>query len=87
MIYENVGVVVRCLRGSAEIGVTDHGLIDMGFVEGKHMFYGDNPDGKGYSTRAHLAEVVGMLGLPPLDSARKEKAVARILHRKRSVLK
>lgn len=35
--------------------------------EGKHMFYGNDPDGKGYSTRAHLAEVVGILGPPPLD--------------------
>ena len=31
------------------------------------MFYGDDPDGKGYSTRAHLAELVGMLGPPPPD--------------------
>lgn len=30
------------------------------------MFIGDDPDGKGYSTRAHLAEVVGVLGPPPL---------------------
>lgn len=29
------------------------------------MFYGNDPDGKGYSTRAHLAEVIGMLGPPP----------------------
>lgn len=31
------------------------------------MFYGNDPDGKGYSTRAHLAEVVALLGLPPPD--------------------
>ena len=30
------------------------------------MFYGNDPDGKGYSTRAHLAEVVALLGPPPL---------------------
>lgn len=35
--------------------------------EGKHMFNGNDPDGKGYSTRAHLAEVIGLLGPPPLD--------------------
>ena len=35
--------------------------------EKKHLFYGNDPDGKGYSTRAHLAEVMGMLGPPPLD--------------------
>ena len=36
-------------------------------LEGKHLFYGNDPDGKGYSTRAHLAEVMGILGPPPLD--------------------
>lgn len=31
------------------------------------MFHGNDPDGKGYSTRAHLAEVIGILGPPPAD--------------------
>jgi hypothetical protein len=35
------------------------------------MFYGEDPDGKGYATRAHLAEVIGMLGPPPLDLLRR----------------
>lgn len=37
------------------------------------MFYGNDPDGKGYSTRAHLAEVIGVLGPPPLDMLRRGK--------------
>ena len=37
------------------------------------MFYGNDPDGKGYSTRAHLAEVVGTLGPPPLDLLKRGK--------------
>ncbi|GLA41090.1 hypothetical protein AnigIFM63309_008936 [Aspergillus niger] len=41
--------------------------------EGKHMFYGEDPDGKGYSTRAHLAEVIGLLGHPPLDLLQRGK--------------
>lgn len=41
--------------------------------ECKHMFYGNDPDGKGYSTRAHLAEVIGFLGLPPIDMVRAGK--------------
>ncbi|EHK96083.1 putative Serine/threonine-protein kinase spk-1 [Glarea lozoyensis 74030] len=28
---------------------------------------GQDPDGSGYKTRAHLAEVIGFLGPPPLD--------------------
>lgn len=31
------------------------------------MFYGEDPTGKGYTTRAHLAEVIALLGPPPLD--------------------
>lgn len=37
------------------------------------MFYGNDPDGKGYSTRAHLAEVVGILGPPPLNLLKRGK--------------
>lgn len=40
---------------------------------GKHLFYGNDPDGKGYSTRAHLAEVMGLLGPPPLDMVQQGK--------------
>lgn len=35
------------------------------------MFYGNDPDGKGYSTRAHLAEVIGILGPPPSDMLKR----------------
>lgn len=41
--------------------------------EGKHMFYANDPDGKGYPTRAHLAEVIGMLGPPPSDMLERGK--------------
>ncbi|KAJ5930542.1 hypothetical protein N7466_006035 [Penicillium verhagenii] len=41
--------------------------------EGRHLFYGNDPDGKGYSTRAHLAEVMGILGSPPLDMLQRGK--------------
>ena len=37
------------------------------------MFYGNDPDGKGYSTRAHLAEVIGLLGLAPSDLLKRGK--------------
>ncbi|CAG8044535.1 unnamed protein product [Penicillium nalgiovense] len=41
--------------------------------EGRHLFHGNDPDGKGYSTRAHLAEVMGILGPPPLDMLQRGK--------------
>jgi serine/threonine-protein kinase SRPK3 len=31
------------------------------------MFYGQDQDGSGYTTRAHLAEVIGFMGPPPVD--------------------
>jgi hypothetical protein len=41
--------------------------------KGKHLFYGNDTDGKGYSTRAHLTEVIGILGPPPLDMLQRGK--------------
>lgn len=37
------------------------------------MLYGNDPDGKGYSNRAHLSEVMNMLGPPPLDLLKRGK--------------
>ncbi|CAG8890870.1 unnamed protein product [Penicillium egyptiacum] len=41
--------------------------------EGRHLFHGNDPDGKGYSTWTHLAEVMGILGPPPLDMLQRGK--------------
>ncbi|TAQ90224.1 hypothetical protein B7494_g1498 [Chlorociboria aeruginascens] len=43
----------------------------MDLFEDKHLFYGNDPDGSGYKTRAHLAEVVRLLGPPPLDQLKR----------------
>ncbi|KAK5937467.1 hypothetical protein PMZ80_010085 [Knufia obscura] len=43
--------------------------------EGKGMFFGDDPEFKVYSTRAHLAEIIGMLGPPPLDLLKRGRRV------------
>ena len=37
------------------------------------MFSGEDPDGKGYSTRAHLAEIIALLGPPPADFVKHGK--------------
>ncbi len=74
----NVGVMVRPRvavlpwRGVESNHVLTTTLCQIwDLFEAKHMFYGDDPDGQGYSTRAHLAEVIGMLGPPPLDLVRR----------------
>ncbi|KAF5868518.1 putative protein kinase domain-containing protein [Botrytis fragariae] len=56
---------------SYPVNIWNVGVMIWDLFEGKHMFHGKDPDGKGYSTRAHLAEVIGMLGPPPLDLLEK----------------
>ncbi|RMZ72434.1 kinase domain-containing [Pyrenophora seminiperda CCB06] len=41
--------------------------------EDKHLFYGIDPTKKTYMTRAHLAELVAMLGPPPVDLLERGK--------------
>ncbi|KAJ5356372.1 CMGC protein kinase [Penicillium concentricum] len=54
---------------SYPIDIWNVGVMDL--FEGKHLFDGDDSDGKGYSTRAHLAEVNGILGPLPLTLVRR----------------
>ncbi|KAK2744662.1 hypothetical protein FQN55_006580 [Onygenales sp. PD_40] len=58
---------------SYPIDIWNVGVMVWDLFEGKHMFHGNDPDGKGYSTRAHLAEVMGILGPPPLDMLKRGK--------------
>jgi serine/threonine protein kinase len=69
----NVGVMV-CTAYLPSISCTDelkNQVWDL--FEGKHLFNGNDPDGRGYSTRAHLAELMGILGPPPLDMLQRGK--------------
>lgn len=47
--------------------IWNFGCMIWDLFEGGHLFCGDDPDGNGYSTCAHLAEVVTLLGPPPPD--------------------
>ena len=71
----NVGVMVYLPNPlSISIPCTDQlGKQAWDLFEGNRLFYGNDPDGKGYSTRAHLAEVMGILGPPPLDMLQRGK--------------
>ncbi|KAI9656334.1 MAG: hypothetical protein M1821_004997 [Bathelium mastoideum] len=44
--------------------------------EGKHMFYGRDPVEKKYMTRAHLAEMIALMGPAPLGLLKKGKRTA-----------
>ncbi|KAK2811370.1 hypothetical protein FQN50_002247 [Emmonsiellopsis sp. PD_5] len=69
-VYRSPEVMLKT-EWSYPIDVWNVGVMIWDLFEGKHMFYGNDPDGKGYSTRAHLAEVIGILGPPPLDMLKR----------------
>ena len=50
-----------------------HSMQIWDLFEGRTLFSGQDPDGKGYSTRAHLAEMIGLLGPPPADLIKRGK--------------
>ncbi|ROT39615.1 kinase-like protein [Sodiomyces alkalinus F11] len=53
------------------VDIWNVGVMIWDLFEGRHLFYGDDPKKNKYTTRAHLAEVVAMLGPPPLDIVQK----------------
>ncbi|OQE10811.1 hypothetical protein PENVUL_c003G02530 [Penicillium vulpinum] len=65
-IYRSPEVMLKT-EWSYPVDIWNVGAMIWDLFEGKHMFLGMDPDGKGYSTRMHLAEVIGILGPPPLD--------------------
>ncbi|PYH71785.1 kinase-like protein [Aspergillus vadensis CBS 113365] len=65
--------VMLMTEWSYPVDVWNVGVMIWDLFEGKHMFNGNDPDGKGYSTRAHLAEVIGLIGPPPLDMLNRGK--------------
>ncbi|KAM4058725.1 kinase [Hirsutella rhossiliensis] len=63
--------VMLMTEWSYPVDIWNVGVMIWDLFEGRHLFYGNDPDGRPYTTRAHLAEVIGMLGPPPLDLIRK----------------
>ncbi|KPM41240.1 hypothetical protein AK830_g5305 [Neonectria ditissima] len=59
--------VMLMTEWSYPVDIWNVGVMIWDLYEGRHLFYGHDPDGRDYTTRAHLAEVIGILGLPPLD--------------------
>lgn len=65
-------MVSPCLTFSVKSTKCAHLCIQIwDLFEGRHLFYGDDPRGEGYMTRAHLAEIIAMIGPPPLDLVQK----------------
>jgi hypothetical protein len=62
----NVGAMVSKLQLSSPEAETNR-LQIWDFYEDNHLFHGIHPVENRYLTKAHLAEVIALLGPPPLD--------------------
>ncbi|KAF2222311.1 kinase-like domain-containing protein [Elsinoe ampelina] len=71
-VYRSPEVMLR-IPWSYPIDIWNVGVMVWDLFEGRHMFYGHDPHINNYSTRAHLAEVIGLLGPPPLDLLQRGK--------------
>ncbi|CAI4213688.1 unnamed protein product [Parascedosporium putredinis] len=65
-VYRSPEVMIKA-AWSYPIDIWNVGAMIWDVFEGGHLFHGQDPTDKGYTTRAHLAEVIGLLGPPPLD--------------------
>ncbi|CAH0044611.1 unnamed protein product [Clonostachys solani] len=65
-VYRSPEVMLE-VTWSYPIDIWNVGVMRWDIFEGKHLFHGIDPKDTAYSTRAHLEEVIGMLGMPPLD--------------------
>ncbi|KAI9698963.1 MAG: hypothetical protein M1836_003152 [Candelina mexicana] len=56
-----------CLKApwSYSIDIWNVGCLIWDLFEGKHMFYGKDPKERRYMTRAHLADMIALMGPPP----------------------
>ncbi|KAF9480296.1 CMGC protein kinase [Pholiota conissans] len=68
--------VMLMTEWSYPVDIWNVGVMIWDLYEGRHLFYGNDTDGREYTTRAHLAELVGMLRPPPLDLLQKGKRTA-----------
>ncbi|KAL9092102.1 MAG: hypothetical protein Q9165_004535 [Trypethelium subeluteriae] len=62
-----------CLKApwSYSIDIWNVGCLIWDLFEGKHMFYGKDPKEMKYMTRAHLAEMIALMGPPPPELLEK----------------
>lgn len=65
-VYRSPEVMIGA-EWSYPVDIWNVGAMIWDVFEGGHLFYGQDPIKNHYTTRAHLAEVVGLLGPPPLD--------------------
>ncbi|KAG8408172.1 hypothetical protein J3459_018134 [Metarhizium acridum] len=71
-VYRSPEVMLMA-EWSYPVDIWNVGVMIWDLFEGRHLFHGRDPESQSYSTRAHLAEVIGVLGPPPLDLLNRGK--------------
>lgn len=74
-VYRSPEVCLQ-IPWSYSIDIWNIGILIWDLFEGKHMFYGQDPKEKRYMTRAHIAEMIAMMGPPPLELLKRGKRTA-----------
>lgn len=80
-VYRSPEVMLKA-DWSYPVDIWNVGVLIWDLFEDKHMFYGEDPDGKGYSTRAHLADIISLLGPPPHDLLERGRRVKEFFDEK-----
>ncbi|KAK3706203.1 hypothetical protein LTR37_012904 [Vermiconidia calcicola] len=80
-VYRSPEVMLKA-DWSYPVDIWNVGVMIWDLFEDKHMFYGEDPDGKGYSTRAHLADIISLLGPPPHDLLERGRRVKEFFDEK-----
>ncbi|EKM75278.1 hypothetical protein AGABI1DRAFT_123298 [Agaricus bisporus var. burnettii JB137-S8] len=63
-VYRSPEVILK-VPWSYEIDIWNVGCMIWDLFEGRHLFYGTDPERGTYRSRAHLAEIISLLGPPP----------------------
>ena len=74
-IYRSPEVCLH-MPWSYSIDIWNLGCLIWDLFENKHMFLGKDPKEEKYMTRAHLSEMVALMGPPPLDLLKRGKRTA-----------
>ncbi|KAH8722359.1 kinase domain protein [Phaeosphaeriaceae sp. PMI808] len=74
-VYRSPEVCLQ-IPWSYSIDIWNVGVLIWDLFEGKHMFYGKDPKEKRYMTRAHISEMIAIMGPPPLEFLKRGKRTA-----------
>ncbi|KAL9117079.1 MAG: hypothetical protein Q9187_006387 [Circinaria calcarea] len=74
-LYRSPEVLLE-MKWSYSIDIWNVGVMRWDLFEGRTLFSGRDPDRKEYSTRAHLAEMIALIGPPPVELVKRGRRSA-----------